>query len=489
MYKRWFFSMQSAPSLRKRTIKAAVWSGTGQYVSQGIHYVVLLVLAGLLPPSDFGLLGLAMIFVTFAQGVGELGLAAAIIQKLDANEPTLSTAFWANLSVSIALAILSLVMAKPITTFFGNSNASSVIRALSLVFPLAALSVVPQALLHKQLNFRLVSLQQCLSEVGFGFAGVSLALGGFGVWSLVGAVLSQRLIGTLTFWFLVDWRPRLHFDRAAWRDLMHFGGPFLAGALVHRGCANIDYFVVGHWLGTTALGYYTLAFQLAIVPQERLVGMLRRVAFPALSLLQNDPERLRRAFLKCCSSLFSGMLPLSLLIAFAGPWFVKAAYGDKWIPIIQPLQILATAGIFYTFDTAQALYFAVGKPGIRFQLMAARLVFFACAAAAYGIGHGINGIAVSLLLSLILTSIASFWPIVKLLNITPGEILGVLWPSARAACLAMLPALAVHWFRSDTTSPWWISAWLSIGILSFYIISLFPTYREFIKSHLSSKLR
>ena len=295
------------PSLRSRAVSAVVWVGIGQFGSQGIHYLVLLVLAWLLPPADFGLAGLAMLFIRFTQAVGELGLGAAIVQQKEADEPMLSTAFWANLVMSLLMAGVTFLGAGVITNFLGDNSATPLLRGLSIIHPITALAAVPRASLEKQLSFSQISVRDLASELAFGVVGLVLAAAGAGVWSLVGATVAQRLTNTAMLWAMVSWRPKSVFDRQSLRTLLRFGISVVVSNTLHRGVANIDCFVVGRWLGTEALGYYTLAFQLAVIPARRLVDLLWRVAFPTFSLVQDDLRRLRSGFLESIQHSLSSL--------------------------------------------------------------------------------------------------------------------------------------------------------------------------------------
>jgi O-antigen/teichoic acid export membrane protein len=347
---------------------------------------------------------------------------------------------------------------------------------LSLIFPLSALSVVPQALLQKRLNFRQISLRQCLGEIGFGLVSLGLALRGFGVWSLAVGAIVRVLICSLTLLLSTEWRLQFSFSWTECRQLFRFGGLSLVGTLINQGTLNLGYFMVGHWQGTEALGYFTLAYQLAIFPQQRLAGMIRRVAFPVLALLQNDTNRLKKVFLESFQYVFATLLPLSLLIALVGPLFVKIAYSPQWLPMIRPLQLMAVIGLFYSIDYAEALYLAVGKPGIRFKINLMRLLLFALVASVYGVHHGIFGVSMSLLFSVVLTGIVVGWQISHLVNLPPIELLQAIGPLSLAGGIAALPVLLPSVLRVEVQATWRLCVVMTIGILGLYIMGLIPVY-------------
>ncbi len=440
--------------LGRRVIINILWSGFGQFGSQAIHFGVLLALAWRLSPTDFGLLGMAMIFILFSQAIGELGLAAAIVQRQDVEEPYLSTAFWINLLISFLMSAVTLFFARPISIFLGDEAVTPILRVLSTIYPITALAVVPRALLEQNLNFRKLTYRELWSEIVFGIVGLTTAVLGWGVWSLVAAALAQRVASVATLWWAVEWRPRLLFNWSALRSMMSFGFYVMGAALLNKGLANIDYFVIGRWLGPESLGYYTLAFQLAVVPLQRLIGVLRRVIFPAFSLVQGDKQRLRAGFAQATTYLFLILAPLCILIATLAPWFIKAFYAEKWQPSIIPIQILAIAGLFYGFDIVEPLYFAVGKPQLRIEIIGFRLILFSVLVALGGLAMGIVGIALSLTISAAISGLFGFRLGLRVIN---APILTSLRPiilSIGAAAIASLPILLFN-FRTtaDATRP------------------------------------
>jgi PST family polysaccharide transporter len=464
-------------SLRRKTITGVVWAGIGQFGSQAIHYVVLLVLAWLLSPEDFGLLGMAMVFILFIPPVGDLGLAAAIVQKKETRETALSTAFWANLVLSLLLAALTYVSAELIASFLGDVSAAPLLRVLSIIFPISALAIVPTALLVKELKFQQVTVRQFVGQIAFGVVGLVLAALGAGVWSLVGAAIAERLANTVTLWMLVTWRPRFAFSLPALRQLLSFGFYAMAASVFAKSIANIDYFVVGRWLGTEALGYYTLAFQLAVIPQRRLIGVLRRVAFPAFSLVQDDLERLKRGFLEGIQHLSVVLVLVGLLLAALGPWFIAAVYGPKWLPSARPLQVLAIAGIFYGFDIAESFYFAAGRPKIRIGVIGLRLALFVIFVIAFGLSLGITGVAISLTLAVVLTSSIGFVVVGRMTHATWQELLGPIWPATRGALLACIPLIVIDFIPVSEISPWVVLVGMGLIMTLVYGLAVAPSYR------------
>ena len=468
--------------LKKKTILGIIWAGFGSIGSQAIHYIVLLILAWLLEPEDFGLLGIAMMFILFTQAITELGFGAAIIQHPEIKEPGLSTAFWSNLLIGTILGLLTYKGAAVVTEFIGDVDAAPLLEVLAVIFPITAVSVVPSALLEKQLEFRRLSTRDFASEVAFGVIGISLALLGYGVWSLVGAAIAQRTFNAIMLFWIVPWRPKFQFSYDSLKSLIHFGGYAMIAALLNKGVANIDYFVIGRWLGTEALGYYTLAFQLSVVPERRVIAVIQRVVFPAFSVVQDNLKRLTSGFKESLRYLYMVLSPLTIFGIVLAPWFIKTLYGDKWQASILPMQILVIAGFFYGFEVAEMVYYALGKPQLRIWIIGVRIGLFALFAAIFGVSNGIVGIAVSLSLSVAIAASVSFFIIVGLTQSSWKSILQPIWNALKSALVAGLPVIVVLFvFRDEIADiqPGLILISTGLILVTLYILTVLTIYPQF----------
>jgi PST family polysaccharide transporter len=481
--------------LKKKTILGVIWAGFGSIGSQAIHYIVLLLLAWLLEPADFGLLGIAMMFILFTQAITELGFGAAIIQHPEIKEPGLSTAFWANLAIGIVLGVITYFGAEVITGFIGDVKAAPLLEVLAVIFPITAVAVVPRALLEKQLEFRQLTTCDFASEVAFGITGISMALLGYGVWSLVGAAIAQRLFNSIALFLIIKWRPKVKFSYDSMQSLIHFGGFAMIASLLNKGVANIDYFVIGRWLGTEALGFYTLAFQLSVVPERRVIAVIQRVVFPAFSVVQDNLKRLTSGFKESLRYLFVALSALCFFGVILAPWFIEALYSDKWQATIVPLQILAVAGFFYGFEVSEMVFYAVGKPQLRIWIIGLRMCLFMVFAITFGVSNGIVGIALSLTLSVAIASIVSLFLVAKVTYTRWVEFLQPIWPSVLSAIVASILVLAIMFLLRtviEDVSPWIIlisSGLTLVGLYSIMIVMTYPTILDQVRTGMRQVIR
>lgn len=466
-------------SLRKRAAIGAFWSGIGNFGSQIVRAVVLLVLAWVLSPEQFGLAGIAILYINFAQGLGDLGLASALIQQRDLGEPALSTVFWANLAIGILLTAISYALALPITAFLGDVSAAPLLQALSITFTLTSLVYVPTTLMWRELKLQFVTTRQMAGQLVFGVVSVIMALTGFGVWSLVGATIAQSLAEVILIWSIVPWRPRWQFDRTAFRKLLSFGSFALGSTLLTRAFQNVDYFVVGRWLGAEALGYYTLAYQLSLIPQQRLIVAVQGVTFPAFAQIQHERARMRSGFLEGMRHLFTLLIPAGLFLALFASTLIATIYGAKWLPAAGALHILAIAGVFSGFDVAESVFMAVNRPHIRMWLIALRVLLFFVFAATFGISYGVVGISVSLALAIALSAATSLPIVSRILETSVAALLTQIWLPVRAALIAFVPVLAASMLmQAWQISPWIILSSLGVAAALLYLAAIAPAYRN-----------
>jgi PST family polysaccharide transporter len=353
---------------------------------------------------------------------------------------------------------LTIPGADYITGFLGDRTAAPLLKVLALIIPIQAIGVVPRAVLEKELQFKRIAVRDFAGEIAFGLVGVSLALMDAGVWSLVGAAVSQRLVGTAALWMIISWRPGWQFSWTELRRTLNFGVSAALSGLLNKSLQNIDYFVIGRWLGAQALGYYTLAFQIAVIPQRRTAYIVTRVAFPALALKQKDLQALKKGFLEGVRNLWVVLTTIAVLIVTGAPLIISLLYSDKWLPAVLPMQILALVGFFYGAEINDALYYAVGKPQNRFLIIALRITVFLGGAITFGLKWGLGGVALSLLLAAVMTWILSFRISHQILNTSWADLGRIIWRPMTAVIMSGL--LSAYYYQVDRSvrTDWLLAA-------------------------------
>jgi O-antigen/teichoic acid export membrane protein len=382
------------------------WKGASQVAVQGTRLVVMVALARLLTPHEFGLAGMALVLAGFVIPFADMGLGAALVQRRSLTEDDRSTAFWASLSAGVVFTAVALLAAPYIADFYGHEEVEPLIKVLALSFVITSIGSTQRSLLVRAMDFRSLELRYIGSTVGGGAVAIALAFAGAGAWALVGQELALALLSTVLLWFVVPWRPGLHFSRASLRALGGFGVPQLGGAYFTSLTQNTDNLLVGRFLGTRALGFYAFAYNLMLVPVTRIVGPIQQVIFPAMSRLQDDPRSLAELWVKSNRVIAAVCGPMLGGLIIAAPDLIPLVFGQKWHDAVPIVQVLSWVGIVFCLQTlndsvlqargAVTLYF-------RFQALA-----FAINLAAFVIGleWGVVGVAAAFAVSSTLLFVA-----------------------------------------------------------------------------------
>ena len=338
---------EQPPSLRKRAVHGVFWSGLERLGPKTVQFIVSVVLARLLTPAEFGLIGMIMVFIALGNVLLNSGFGAALIQKQDATETHYSSVFYANLLLSLVAAGMLWLAAPWIARFYAQPMLIAPTRVLGLNFLFTAFGLIQTTLLTKQLDFKTQAKVRLLAVGGSGVVGISMALLGAGIWSLVFQSLSNTLFDSLLLWGFSRWRPRRALDLGALRELFGFSSRMLASGVLDTLFRNIYNIVIGKMFLPADLGYYTRANSLQQIPSQTLSNVIGRVTFPLFSEIQQQPERIRNGVRKALRTVALINFPLMIgLIVTARPLIVTLI-GEKWLPAVPYLQLLAVAGMFY----------------------------------------------------------------------------------------------------------------------------------------------
>ncbi len=336
-----------ADSLRSKTLRALSWSLLESIGLQGVRLVIGIVLARLLFPEQFGLIGMLTIFMAVAQSFLDSGFGAALIQKREATPTDASSIFYFNIVVGLVAAGLLCLVAPWIAAFYNQPILTPLTRALSLTIVINSFGMVQSTILTKQINFKTQAKVSLIASVLSGIIGVTLAVAGFGVWSLVVQQISGTFLGTVLLWLWVDWRPTLTFSLKSLQEMFGFGSRLLASGLLNQIFNNIYLLVIGKLFSATDLGLFTRAKALEEIPSQTLSGMVGRVTFPVFSTIQDDPARLKRGLKKALTFLVMVNFPMMIgLVVVARP-LVLVLLGEKWAESIPYLQLLCCLGLLF----------------------------------------------------------------------------------------------------------------------------------------------
>ena len=334
-------------SLREKTVSGVSWTATETIANYTVTFVVGIILARLLEPDDYGLIGLLTIFIAIASSLTDSGFSSALIKKKNANEDDYNTVFIINFSVGIFLYILLFFCAHAIANFFERQELVNLVRVLSVNIIIGALCIVQRVQLMKALDFKSQTKLSLMSSVISGVLGISAAFAGWGVWALVVSSISGSLIRTSLFWFYNRWIPKFKFSLASFHELFNFGWKLMVSGLLNTVWNESYQVVIGKFYKPETLGQYTRATGFSSIFSTNLTSIIQRVSYPVLASIQDDKIRLKAAYQKLIRvTMFVTFTCMLMLAAVAKP-LILCLIGEKWLLSASFLQIICFGSMLY----------------------------------------------------------------------------------------------------------------------------------------------
>ncbi|MCX4301079.1 MAG: lipopolysaccharide biosynthesis protein [Alistipes sp.] len=334
-------------NLRSKTVKGVGWSFTDNIANQGISFVVGLVLARLLSPEEYGLIGVILIFIGISNSLVDCGFSNALIRKNTTTDTDYNTVFIVNMAVSIVLFLILWMAAPAIAKFFGQFQLVPLTRAMAVVPVINAFGIIQRTIFVKRIDFRTQTKISFIASGSSGVIGIGMAVGGLGGWSLVGQQISRQLLNTVFLWGYNTWRPRKAFSVESFRELFGFGWKLLVAGMIDTGWREIYKVVIGKFYAPVTLGQYTRAEQFASIFSSNITTMVQRVSYPVLSSIQDDRIRLKAAYRKVIiSTMWITFTCMLGLVAIARP-MVVVLIGEQWLPCVPMLQIVCFSMMLY----------------------------------------------------------------------------------------------------------------------------------------------
>lgn len=466
-------------SLGQQAAHAFRWASVSQAGRSAVQFAANAVLARLLTPKDFGLLGMALIVTGFAAVLRDLGTSAAIIQRKEVSRGLVSSIFWINAGLGLVAAAITFAVSPLVAAFFGQPPVAPILRMLSLSFVLAGLGVVHQAMLQRSLRFRSLAAVDLASATVSAAVGIGLALAGSGVWSLVYQALSLSLVSTLLLWAASRERPRLEFHWDEVKAVRSFSLNLTSFNVFNYFIRNADNVLIGKFLDAGALGYYSLAYRLMLFPLQIITDVTSRVLFPVCSQLQDDNALFRRAYLKAVGGIGAVSFPLMLGMAALARPFVLAVFGAKWEPAVVPLAILAVAGMLQSVTaTVGPVYQAKGRADWLFRWGAAAGVAVVIAFAV-GLHWGLVGVAAAYAIVSALLTLPGLAIPFRLIELPLRAFFAALWRPMAAALLMWALVAAVGQVAGPRLAYWQALAALALlGLLAYGAASYLVNRRQ-----------
>ncbi|MFH1674145.1 MAG: lipopolysaccharide biosynthesis protein [Pseudomonadota bacterium] len=406
--------LQSEP-LSKRVVRGGIWVFALRITSRGLGFIRTIILARLLAPEDFGLLGIAMLAIATLETFSQTGFQTALIQKKENIKSYLDTAWTVSAIRGFVLFLILFLTAPLIASFFDSPQAMLIIRVIAISTLLSGFRNIGILFFQKELEFNKQFVYEMSGTLVDFTVAISLAFILRNVWALVWGGLAANLIRLFMSYIIHSYRPQVRFEKEKFQDLFGFGKWVLGSSILILLVTQGDDIFVGKMLGVAALGFYQMAYMISNLPATEITHVISQVTFPAYSKLQGDLTKLSDAYLKVLQVTALTSIPLAGGIFVMAPEFTQIFLGEKWMPIVPAMQVLALAGLVRSIAaTSGCIFYAVGKIRIDTIWQAIRLLVLAAVIYPLTVKLGILGASIAVFFSIFVSSIGFSFMAIKI---------------------------------------------------------------------------
>lgn len=439
--------------LKERTIRGGLAKLSAQAANFVLRLGSLMVLARLLDPQDFGLVGMVTAFTGILHLFKDFGLSTVTVQRATLTDQQTSMLFWLNLSVGGMLGVLTVAMAPILTSFYQEPRLFWVTVILSASFLFHAAGVQHTALLQREMRFVALTVIEIFSLLISSAVGMGMAYAGFGYWALVGWSLVLPVANSVGAWLLTDWMPGWPSRAVGMRSMMRFGGTVTLNCLIVYIAYNLDKVLLGRFWGAEALGIYERAYQLIKIPTQYLVIAIDGVAFPALSRIQDQPNLLRSYFLKSYAIVLALTIPITIACAIFAEDLIFVLMGPKWQHTAVIFRLLSpTVLVFSLINPWGWLLYSTGRVWLSLKISLV-LAPFVVVGYVIGLPHGANGVAWGFSAMMVLWVFPHLAWCIKGTGIPMRDVLQVINQPTLSGLVAGITALAVQWYLGQSLHP------------------------------------
>lgn len=466
-------------SLKNKTIKGTVWSAADAFLGQGVTFIVGLVLARLLSPDEYGLIGICLIFTTVLNGIVDSGFSNALIRKKDVSDEDYNTMFITNMVICIVLYTTLFVSAPLISNFFKREELTALVRATGLVLFFNALSITQVTILTKKIDFKTKTKASLISAIISGVIGIALAFMGYGVWALVTQQLSKQLLYTLCLWILNKWWPKFTFYKESFKYMWGFGWKLLASGLLNNIWTQLYQVVIGRCYTPSTLGHFTRANEYASIFSSNLTTIVQRVSYPVLAEIQDDKERMVHGYRKVIKvTMFVTAVCMISIGAVSEP-MIYTLIGTKWKEAATYLPLICIQMSLYPLHAINLNILQVlGRSDIFLYLEVVKKVV-GLIPIVIGVFCGIYYMLIASILTGVICLYLNTWYTGRALNYTFWKQLRDIGPSYLTA---LLIAISVY-FLKYLSLPYFVILLLQIiiGVITGFVVSELLKFEEYME--------
>lgn len=336
-------------SLRQQAVSGMIWTFAQQFSTQGISFVISVILARLLLPAEFGIIGMIAIFMGVGSTLINSGLTSSLIRTPDADQEDFSTVFYFNIVGSIIIYLILFISAPYIANFFEQPVLTNITRVYGFTFIISAFSTVQLTRLTKKMDFKTQMRVSVPSLIGAGILGVILAYMGYGVWSLVWMAVFQSLLNSVQLWIVTKWTPSLIFNNVKFKYHFKFGYKLLFSGLLDVVFTNSYTVIIGKLFSPAQLGFYTRANTLVQLPVTNISSALSKVTYPLFAAIKDDDVRLKSVYKQIMQMVTFLIAPTLIIMGVLAEPLFRFIFTEKWLPAVSYFQVLCVSGVLYPF--------------------------------------------------------------------------------------------------------------------------------------------
>ena len=464
--------MNQQGGLAHRTIVSGFWAFALRIVNRGFSFARLIILARILAPHDFGLLGIALLTMATLETFSQTGFQAALIQKKEDIKSHLDSAWTVLILRGFILFAILYFIAPYAAVFFNAPEAKPIIQVIGFAILLQAFTNIGVIYFQKELEFNKEFIYQFAGTLADFIVAVSAVLILRNVWALVFGLLAGNAARFIVSYLIHPYRPHLSSDLGKAKDLFGFGKWIFGSSILVFLITQGDDIFVGKLLGVTALGFYQLAYRISNMPATEITHVISQVTFPAYSKLQEDISKLREAYLKVLQVTAFLSFPIAGLIFVLAPDFTMIFLGEKWMPMVPAMQVLALWGLIRSIGATTIIFQSVGKPEISTKLQFARLILLVIIIYPLTIKWGILGASLAVLLSILPVEPFTFYLTIKIIKCRVWEFGKLIALPLIGVAIMSAALLASKFFIFSSTGLFSFFALVVIGLVVYVIIAI-----------------
>jgi O-antigen/teichoic acid export membrane protein len=444
-------------------VKSGSWVFILRISDRGIKLIRTIVLARLLSPDDFGLLGLALVTISAVERFTESGFSHALIQKKGLAHEYIDTAWTLSVIRGVLLYTLLFLIAPGVETFFNTPGVSNIIRVISLFLLLNGFSNMEIVILQKELEFNKQFIYQISGSLADLVVSIILSLLMRNVWALVAGLLAGHLTRFIVAYLTQPRRVKLAIVPEYARELYQFGRWMFLSSILQFILDEGDDVFVGRTLSSTSLGHYQLAYRIANLPSTEYAKLIGKLSFPAYSKIQDDPARLHYVYTRVLkiTALFSFLIA-GLILSLSRD-LIMVLLGDQWIPMITTMQVLTIYGLLSSIAIPGPLFMAVGKPNLRTYIKLFGTIAMVILVPPLTIKYGITGTAIAVTIRVALVDSIALTIALKMVRIKALEIIRIFLPPLASTVLAVLCIVLLKWGMGGNVSLLALTLYTTVG--------------------------